>query len=140
MRVAAESIDRRRRSGATTVEVALTLPILFLLTFAGWEFSRINTIRNTIENAAYEAARASMLPGADLEKVEEAATDVLSCVGIAGATVTMTPSVITTTTDDVTITISAPLATNSLGFIKYFTSGNMTSTLTMSRELQPGRF
>lgn len=130
----------RRRRGAATVEVAFTLPILLLFVFAGWEFSRINAMRNTLENAAYEAARESMLPGATLEKVQDVADVVLDSVGISGGTVAMDPVIINQDTDDVTITITAPVASNSLGVVKYFTSGNLTTSITLARELQPGRF
>ena len=129
-----------KRLGAAAVEVALTLPILLLFTFAGWEFSRINAMRNTMENAAYEAARESMLPGATLEKVQSQANAVLDGIGIVGTTVSMTPAIIDHDTDDVTISITAPVAANSLGVLKYFTSGNITTSMTLSREMQPGHF
>lgn len=132
--------QRKKRLGAVTVEVALTLPILLMFTFAGWEFSRINAMRNTLENAAYQAARDSMLPGATLAKVTAEANAVLDSCGIVNANIQMSPSVITTTTDDVTIDITAPIAANSLGLMRYFTSGNLSASITLSRELQPGRF
>lgn len=93
-----------------------------------------------MENAAYEAARESMLPGATLAKVQSEANMVLDSVGIVGSNIAMTPAIITQNTDEVTITITAPVADNSLGVVKYFTSGNLTTTMTLTRELQPGRF
>lgn len=131
---------KKKRLGAATVEVAFTLPILILIIFAGWEVCRINTIQNTLENAAYEAARESMLPGAVLSQVQDRATAVLDALAINNPTITMDPATITENTEDVTITISAPIAENSLGVVKFFTSGSLSTTMTLSRELQPGRF
>jgi len=130
----------KKRLGAATVEVAFTLPILLLIIFAGWEVCRINAIQNTLENAAYEAARESMLPGANLARVQARADSVLDSLAINNSTVTMDPATITQLTDDVTITITAPVADNSLGVMMFFTSGNLSTSMTLSRELQPGRF
>ena len=136
-----QRINRRRsRRGSTTVETALALPILFMIIFAGWEFSRINVIRNTMGNAAYEGARESMLPGATVTKSEDRAQEVLDAVGITGGTVTVSPNPITNTTTQVTVDISVPIVQNSLGVAQFFSSGNMTSTVTLNRELQPGQF
>ena len=133
-------INNIRRRGAATVEAALVLPILFLLIFAGWEFARINVIRNTMDNAAYSGARASMLPGTNNTKIEAAVDEVLDAVGIAGGTVAVSPSTITSTTDMVTVDVTVPVVGNSLGVAKFFTSGNLTASCTLSRELQPGNF
>ncbi len=134
------SHKKKRRLGAATVEVAFTLPILFLIIFAGWEVCRINTIQNTLENAAYEAARESMLPGAQFAQVQAKAVEVLDALAINNPTLTMNPTTITQNTEDVTITITAPIAENSLGVVKFFTNGTLSTTMTLSRELQPGRF
>ena len=47
----------RTRRGATTVEFAIVAPVFFLFLLASIEFSRLNIIRHTADNAAYEAAR-----------------------------------------------------------------------------------
>ena len=52
------------RAGATAVEFAIVAPIFFLIMLASFEFSRLNVIRHTADNAAYEAARHAMVPGA----------------------------------------------------------------------------
>lgn len=129
-----------RRKAAAVVEAALALPILLLMIFAGWEFARINVIRNTMDNAAYSSARESMLPGASLTKIKAEGQAVLDSVGVNGATIDVSPTTITTNTPEVTISIAVPIPGNSLGVAKFFTSGNLTSSCTLSRELQPGNF
>ena len=44
------------RHGATTVELALVLPVLFIIVFGSFEFSRLNMLKHLAEVAAYEGA------------------------------------------------------------------------------------
>ena len=54
----------RRRTGAAAVEFAIVAPIFFMLVLVSLEFGRLNIIRHTADQAAYEAARHAMVPGA----------------------------------------------------------------------------
>lgn len=132
--------SRRHRRGATAVEAALTLPILFLIMLSGWEFSRVNVIRNTMTNAAYIAARESMLPGATAEAARTEGERVLLAIGVANAVIDVTPNNIDADTSEVTVDVIVPLASNSMGIVKFFASRNMTASCTLTRELQPGNF
>ena len=68
MKFARQQPDRVRRHagrrGATTVEFAMTAPVLFLFLFAAMEFSRYNMVSQTATNAAFEGARQCIVPGA----------------------------------------------------------------------------
>ena len=44
----------RTRRGASTVELALVLPIFFTLLFTAYEFGRANLMRHGAESAAYD--------------------------------------------------------------------------------------
>ena len=140
MRSSKGRLIEHSRRGTTTVEVALTLPILLIVIFAGWEFSRINVIRNSMDNAAYEAARESMLPGATVAEIRAKGQAVLDAVGIEGAVIDVHPTVIVADTPEVSIDVRVPVSKNSLGVAKFMSSGDMTSNCTLSRELQPGNF
>ncbi len=105
----------RRRAGAVAVETALTLPILFIVVFASFEFARAHTLLHTADNAAYEGARRGILPGATSADVEKTTRDVLRCVGNKDAKVTVTPSQITPDTKEITVDIEIPMNTN--GFV-----------------------
>lgn len=131
---------RHARRGAAVVEAALTLPILFLVMFAGWEFARMNVIRNSMDNAAYEAARESMLPGTSVAAIKARGQAVLDAVGVNGAVIDVTPGVIDINTPEVTVDVTVPVSGNSLGVAKFMTSGNLEVSCTLSRELQPGNF
>ncbi len=84
-----------RRSGASAVEFALCAPLLFLLVFAAWEFSRANMILNTMENAAYEGCRRGIVPGAsanDVRASAQAATNTSTLIPAAAQIVARRPT------------------------------------------------
>ena len=66
---------RRRpdRTAAAAVEFAIVATIFFLLVIAAFEFGRMNVIRHTADNAAYEAARHAMVPGATVAEARDSA-------------------------------------------------------------------
>ncbi|MBX3440075.1 MAG: pilus assembly protein, partial [Planctomycetaceae bacterium] len=57
-----------RRGGATTVELAIVLPVLFLFVFSAIEFSRLNMLRHLASVAAYEGARQGIVLGATADE------------------------------------------------------------------------
>lgn len=102
------------RSAATAVEFAIVAPIFFLFLLASFEFGWLNVLRHTADNAAYEAARAAMVPGATAADAIAKAKSILSVVKTRNAKVTVTPSVINASTDHVTVTIDVPMNSNAL--------------------------
>ncbi len=126
------------RLGAMTVEFALVAPIAFTIVFAGIEFTRANTIRNTAENAAYEGARVGMLPGATAAEAEAAAQDVLDVIGVNGAVITVEPGVIDDNTTQVTVTISVSMNLNGWVTPVFFKDATMVRTATLQRERTKG--
>ena len=57
------AIATRSHAARPSVEFAITAPIFFLFLLAAFEFGWMNVMRHTADNAAYEAARAAMVPG-----------------------------------------------------------------------------
>jgi Flp pilus assembly protein TadG len=102
------------RRGATTVEMALTLPILFLLLFGGYELSRANMIMHTCEAAAYEGARVGIVPGATAAQAQTAAEGVLRTTGIKNATIEVNPSNLANASETIAVTIEVAFADNTL--------------------------
>jgi Flp pilus assembly protein TadG len=102
------------RRGAVAVEFAITAPIFFLFLLAAFEFGWLNVIRHTADNAAYEAARSVMVPGASAAEATAKATSVLNVVGARGAKINITPSNITNSTTEVTVAIDIPMSSNGL--------------------------
>ncbi len=122
------------RSGSVTVETALALPILFMIMFGAVDCARLNMLRNSTQNAAYEGARSAIVPGGTAADATAAAQKVLTAVGIKNPTITVSPSTITSTTDKVTVTVTVPLKDNSWSAAAAKTTKNLVRTCTMSVE------
>jgi Flp pilus assembly protein TadG len=125
---------KSRRRGALTVEMAICAPVVFLLLLGTLEFSRMNMLRNSIDNAAYEGARRGVVPGAKASDCIAKANTVLNAVGLRNASVTVTPSTITDATPQITVAISAPMSSNSWGPARFLGDVTLRSVSTKSRE------
>ena len=104
--------SRSPRIGTQTVELAIVLPIFFLVIFAAVEFFRLSMLRPYAENVSYEAARNIIVPGATANEAQFAADKMLGILGIKGATVEVTPAVITDSTGHVTVKVTIPTTAN----------------------------
>jgi Flp pilus assembly protein TadG len=100
------------RTGAAAVEFAIVAPIFFLLVMAAFEFGRLNVIRHTADNAAYEAARQAMVPGATAGEAVAEAQRILRIVGTRGAKVTVNPATLGPAVDQITVTVEVPMNQN----------------------------
>jgi Flp pilus assembly protein TadG len=125
---------RNDRRGAVLVEFALCAPILFFFFFTAFEFSRVNMIRQSIENAAYEGSRRGIVPGATAEDCKAAARVVLNSISARVATVNVTPSVIQPDTEEVTVSIDVPINQNSWVVPFFFEGMTVSTEMTMRRE------
>lgn len=96
------------------VEFALVAPIFFLFLLAAFEFGWMSVLRHTADNAAYEAARAAMVPGATAADATAKANSLLNIVGARSPKITITPATITTSTKEVTVSIDIPMSKNGL--------------------------
>jgi Flp pilus assembly protein TadG len=113
-RTLGEHRRRELRAGAVAVEFAITAPIFFLFLLAAFEFGWLNVIRHTADNAAYEAARAAMVPGATAADATAKANAILNVVGTRGAKVSVTPATITNSTPQITVAVDIPMSSNGL--------------------------
>lgn len=125
----------RQRNGAMAVEFALTAPLVILLFFAALEFTRLNVIRNSADNAAYEGARQGIIPGATAASCQVEAQRLLSAIGVRGATITVTPAVILPDTPRVTVDIDIPFNLNAYFASLFFGGRSMSSSCVLTREI-----
>jgi Flp pilus assembly protein TadG len=102
------------RDGVVAVEFAITAPIFFLFLLAAFEFGWLNVLRHTADNAAYEAARTIIVPGATANEATVKAQTLLNIVGARGATISITPATVTTSTTQVKVAIDVPMNKNGL--------------------------
>jgi Flp pilus assembly protein TadG len=124
-----------RRLGATVVEFAVTCPILFLFFFAQIEFSRANMVRNALRSACHAGCREGIVLGSTEADVRAATETTLQNVGLKQYVVTVTPSVITKATKNVTVHITASIRENSWIFPFFLNGMVLENTMTMEREL-----
>ena len=124
----------RNRQGAVLVEFALCAPILFFFFFTAFEFSRVNMIRQSIENAAYEGSRRGIVPGATADDCKNAARVVLNSISARVASVTVSPPVIQPDTEQVTVRIDVPINDNSWVAPFFFKDMTVSTSMTMQRE------
>jgi Flp pilus assembly protein TadG len=69
--------QQKKRRGAVIVEMALTLPIFFMVVLGIVEFGRAMMVSQLLTNAAREGARLAILSGNTNEDVETAVTEFL---------------------------------------------------------------
>lgn len=131
------TINKRKRAarrGATLVEFALVLPLIMLFFTASIEFFRLNQIRHVADNAAYEACRHVMVPGANQQEAIDRAQAMLRIVGIRNAQVTINPSTIAESTTEVTVTVGVPTQGNTWIFPQFAGNRVIGSSSTLVTE------
>jgi len=116
------------------VEFALVAPVFFLLLLVSFEFARMNVIRHTADNAAYEAARIAMVPGATAAEAVAEANRILNIVSTRGATVTVNPATLGPNTNQITVTVDVPLDQNGWITPRFTSTQNMRSVSTLKAE------
>lgn len=127
-----------RRRGATMVEFAIVAPIFLILLFGAFEFSRLNMMRSTASNAAYEAARLSMVPGATSAEATAEAQRILAVLGTRNASVTINPGTVSATDEEITVTITIPFADNAFMIPVFVGNMNIVAQSTLKTERYRG--
>ena len=120
------------------VEFVLVAGTFFMLLFTAIEFCNLCNIRNTANNAAYEAARKIVIPGADTETAELEARRIMNIVGANVLTVTVTPETITQETREVTVRIEIPYEQNAIVVPMFTGDVRVTSEVTLTTERYDG--
>lgn len=128
------SHSKTDRRGALAVEMALCLPILFTVLFGCFELAHANMLRHASESAAYEGARAGIVPGTTPEKIRTAATGVLRSLGVSNFTVSIVPEVITAETNNVRVEVDVPVRANTLIPAVFFADPTFHGQCELSRE------
>lgn len=125
------------RGGATLVEFAITLPIVFLLFFGMIELSRLFMLQHSADTAAYEGARNAIVPGAKPQDAVLAASELLRAAGIKNGQIVVQPDVITEETALITVTTVIPLSDNGWVVPNFFGGRIVKSEVTLICERPP---
>lgn len=94
------------------------------------ELTRLNFIRHTAANAAYEAARKAIVPGNTVLDAQTEALRLLNTLGVGnGASVVVDP-----TLNRVTVTVTIPINQNSWGLTRFTGGLNVTQSCGLTLE------
>ncbi len=130
--------NTRNRFGGTLVETAIVMPVLVAIGFGMIEVGYYFYVKNSVQGAAREGARASIVSTAVNSDVTTAVTNAMASAGInAGYTTTTSPASISglTTGTSVTVTVSIPWSSVSIIPMGYISSSKtITASATMRRD------
>lgn len=101
----------RRRCGNATIETVLALGILLNLTFGTVEFGHFFFVKNTLQGAAREGARAAIAAGATNAEVTSSVNSSLSAAGFTTSNYTIK---IRNSTDTADVDVSTQTAGNGI--------------------------
>lgn len=116
------------------MEFSLASFIVFMLFMGMIEIARFHIVRHSIDQAVYMGVRTGIVPGATAGEVEAAVQSRLAQAGVVSSTITITPNVIDSSTDEVTVRVSAPYEQNSWLTPQYFTGMTVDSEMTLDHE------
>ena len=126
---------KNRSQGAVTVEVALCLPVLFVILIGSYELARANMMMHSTESAAYEGARVGIIPGATEEGVRAAVGRILGVVGVTNFEIEVNPAVITNTDEDIEVIVTVPFRDNLSLPVLFIQNPTFTGRCSLKREL-----
>jgi len=88
------------------VEFAIVATIVFMVIFGLIEFARLSILRHAVDNAAYEAARVGIVPGATTTEVNNAADWVLANSGVSPTQISVTPFPLNDDSESITVSVA----------------------------------
>jgi hypothetical protein len=115
--------------------MAVCLPVLVLFVTASIDAANALCMRHAVVQAAFEACQIASAVGGTHEAAHLRAVETLQTYEINGAEITISPAIDERTSPRTTIvvTVSAPLATNSMVLGPIFRDRIVTKSITMSR-------
>jgi Flp pilus assembly protein TadG len=138
-----ERIMKKSRHGLATVEMALVLPLLLLVTLGAIRYGHLFLIAQQITNAARNGARTAIRVDATNVSVQTTVDAYMTAAGIPAGqyTLMLTPADVTTPTAgaSVTVRITVPSANVDVLHVPLFTNfepanWNLGATVTMAKE------
>jgi hypothetical protein len=84
-------VNRRSCQGAALIELAVCLPVFFLITMATIETCRMIYLRQSLKIAAYECARLGIVPGATMSALKDQCDAILLGRNVRGYTFSCEP-------------------------------------------------
>jgi Flp pilus assembly protein TadG len=121
-----------RRGGAVTLEMALTLSILFSICYGLIEFGYYFYVKNTMEGAAREGCRAAIVTGATIASANTAIENQLQVANLVPAGTTASASGSSYTIGNYTVTYTDSTTSTTLSSLPGSMSIGDTLTVTIT--------
>ncbi len=130
-----QATDRRCRLGTAATEMAIAMPLLITLVFGSIELANAIFLRQSLNMAAYEAAKIITRPGSNETLARSRCDEVLTIRKVTVYTLSFSPTVTTATPrgTQVTVTLVATVPNLSYGPVQFMAGKTMTSTVVMVR-------
>lgn len=123
------------RRGAVVTEMAMALPLVVFVLLASFEVAKAHFMRHAARAAAYEGARAGIVPGTNRADIQNAVDFVLHTMGVRNAEVRITPDNFDSSTTRLRVDITID-ANRDLFFTPYFfRDATFTGSCELSREV-----
>lgn len=126
----------RMRRGVATVEVAICLPVLLVLTLATIDLCSLLFLKESVTIAAYEGARQGVGRGRTNADAEARVTEFLAERNITGGTVDISGPGFggAGTLENITITVTVPCGPNLIAPEGLYDGLDATASVTMRKE------
>jgi Flp pilus assembly protein TadG len=125
------------RAGAAIVELALTLPIILFLLTCLLEFSRALMLKQTVDSAAYEGARAAVVVGSTPQAARDSVDALMKATRLKQWVTDIDPLVFDNQTSTVSVRVAVSVADNSWITPFFFQGRIISSTVTLLTERPP---
>lgn len=133
--IRARRSHQARRKGGAAVELAVCLPVIVLLILAAIEACGAIFLRQSLTVAAYEGARASLLPNATTASATARCQQVIDDRQIVGTGISIAPDVTAAAPGEyLTVTVTAPSDQNALFIGRFFRGRTLTGRAEMMKE------
>ncbi|MBL8818348.1 MAG: pilus assembly protein [Planctomyces sp.] len=124
-----------RRSGTAAVETAVTLPLLLILVFGSIELGNAVFLKQSLNIAAYEAAKVVTAPGQTETQARARCAELLAVRKVPSYTLTFSPVVTASTArgTEITVTVSASSSNISYGPVRFMYGKTCQAVVRMVR-------
>ena len=124
------------RDGAAVVELSVVLPVFVLILMGTIETCKMIFLQQSLEIAAYEATRVTIVPTSSVTEVENAAISLLRARRVNDATIAITPSDFQNAPygSFIRVDVSAPCGSNASFLLRFYSSKTLTGTVEMMKE------
>ena len=125
-----------RRWGIEVAELAISLPVLTIITFGTLETCELLFTKQSMAVAAYESGRVAARPNATTEETQTRFSQIATARRLQGASVTITPANLSAVSvgETIRIDVTAPVALNNSTHLVLFNIPDIVESVVVIRE------